>query len=183
MKTVALYGGSFDPPHIAHEAIVKALREKTFIDEVVVMPTFLNPFKSHSRADAALRLSWLRELFADYKDVIVSSFEVDSGIKVPTIMSVKYLLKSYERVYLVIGADNLSTLSLWQNFNELAELVTFIVVTRDGVEIPSNYIKLEIDEPISSSLLRQEMQCSKIPKKIALKVEQYYNEGSRCKKE
>lgn len=181
--TVALYGGSFDPPHIAHEAIVKALREMSFIDQVVVMPTFLNPFKSHSCADASQRLLWLREIFAEYSDVIVSSFEVDAAKKMPSIQSVKHLLKSYKKVYLVIGADNLKSLASWHKYDELKELVTFIVATRDDIEVPRNFIRLEIDENISSSMLRGNIECSKIPKKIAHKVEQYYKQGNKCKRE
>jgi len=77
MNTIALYGGSFDPPHLGHEAIVKALRELDFIEKVVVMPTFLNPFKESFTAPAELRLQWLKKIFSSYKDVEVSSYEVD----------------------------------------------------------------------------------------------------------
>ena len=76
MDTIALFGGSFDPPHIGHEAIVKALIKFKDIDKIVVMPTFLNPFKSHFYAPAALRLEWLREIFREYKNVEISDYEV-----------------------------------------------------------------------------------------------------------
>lgn len=181
--TVALYGGSFDPPHIAHEAIVKALREKEFIDEVVVMPTFLNPFKSQSFADASVRLAWLREIFSEYNDVIVSSFEVDAAKKMPTIESVQYLLKKYTKVYLVIGADNLQSLSSWYKYEQLRELVTFIVVSRDSIEIPKEYISIELSKDVSSTELRTQIELTKIPKKIAQKVEHYYKQGNKCKSE
>jgi nicotinate-nucleotide adenylyltransferase len=174
--TVALYGGSFDPPHIAHVAIVKALREKKFIDKVVVMPTFLNPFKSKFIAPAELRLTWLKEIFQVYKDVIVSSFEVDLGEKTPTITTVEHLLKTYEKVYLVIGADNLTSLTSWYKYEELKEKVTFIVATRDEIEIPSGYIQLPVDEDISSSALRMSIDRTKLPKQNALEIEQYYKE-------
>lgn len=174
MRTVALYGGSFDPPHIAHEAIVKALRDKPFIDEVVVMPTFLNPFKSSFSAPAELRLEWLQEMFKEYKDVRVSSFEVDLCTKTPTLKSVQYLLQTYEKVYLVIGADNLASLPSWYKYEELKKLVTFIVAPRDTIEVPSEYISLPLDEHVSSSALRKEIDTDKLPKKIAHKIEQYY---------
>lgn len=177
MRTVALYGGSFDPPHIAHVAIVKALREKEFIDEVVVMPTFLNPFKSKFIAPAPLRLAWLQEIFHLYKDVVVSSFEVDLGEKTPSIKTVEFLLKKYDKVYLVIGADNLATLNSWHRFEELKEKVTFIVATRDAIEVPPEYTKLTIDENISSSELREKIKVEKLPKQVALQIEQYYKEN------
>jgi nicotinate-nucleotide adenylyltransferase len=173
---VALYGGSFDPPHIAHVSIVKALREKSFIDEVVVIPTFLNPFKSHSIAPATLRLKWLKEIFHDFKDVTVSSFEVDLKEKIPTFKTVEHFLKSYEKIYLVIGADNLASLNTWYRFEELKERVTFIVASRNKIEIPSEFIQLKIDEEISSSLLRETMDVEKLPKQNAKEIEQYYKE-------
>jgi len=176
MKTIALYGGSFDPPHLAHEAIVKALSKLDFIDKVVVMPTFLNPFKETFTAPALLRLAWLKEIFSSYKNVAISSYEVDLKKKVPTIETVKHLLRSYDKVYLVIGADNLKSLPTWYKFDELKKLVTFIVVTRDMIEIPKNFIHLDINENISSSILRQKIYGSKIPKKVRNKITQYYKE-------
>jgi len=176
MKTIALYGGSFDPPHLAHEAIVKALRELEFIDKVVVMPTFLNPFKETFTAPAELRLQWLKDIFSSYKDVEVSSYEVDLKRRVPTIETVKYLLNSYDKVYLVIGADNLKSLHQWYKFDELKRVVTFIVVTRDEIEIPKNFIRLDLHEDISSSDLRKNFDSLKIPKKARAKITQYYKE-------
>ena len=38
METIALFGGSFDPPHIGHEAIVKSLCNFKDVDKVIVMP-------------------------------------------------------------------------------------------------------------------------------------------------
>lgn len=176
MKTIALFGGSFDPPHIAHEAIVKALLNIKEIDKVVIMPTFLNPFKSQSFAPSQLRLKWLKEIFSDYKNVEISEFEVSKSEKVPTIESVKYLLKTYKKVYLTIGADNLESLHKWQNFNELKNLVTFIVASRDKVEIPDGFIKLDIDVDISSTALRQSIDRTQLPQKCAVEIEKYYKE-------
>ena len=67
MKNIALYGGSFDPPHIGHEAVVKALLDLNYIDKIIIMPTFLNPFKDGSTAPSSLRLDWLKEIYSDFK--------------------------------------------------------------------------------------------------------------------
>ena len=176
MKTIALYGGSFDPPHIAHKAIVEALRKLDFIQKVVVMPTFLNPFKASFTAPAALRLQWLKKIFSSYEDVEVSSYEVEMKKKVPTVATVKHLLKKYDKVYLVIGADNLSSLHKWYRYDELKELVTFIVATRDKIAIPKQFIMLEINEDVSSTDLRKNFDSTKIPKEVAEEITQYYKE-------
>ena len=176
METIALFGGSFDPPHIAHEAIVKALLNIEEIDKVIVMPTFLNPFKSQSFAPSELRLKWLKEIFSGYKNVEISDFEASQAMKVPTIESVKYLLKRYKKIYLTIGADNLDSLHKWSNYDELKELVTFVVATRDYVEIPKNFMNLSIDVDISSTTLRHTIDKTKLPQKCAVEIEKYYKE-------
>jgi len=176
MKTIALYGGSFDPPHLGHEAIVKALRKLDFIDEVIIVPTFLNPFKENFTAPAELRIQWLKKIFSSYKDVKVSSYEIDLKKKVPTIETVEHLLKNYGKIYLVIGADNLKSLHNWYKYDKLKKLVTFIVATRGKIEIPKNSIRLEIDEEISSSNLRKDFDSLKIPNKAREEITQYYKE-------
>jgi len=176
MKSIALFGGSFDPPHIGHEAIVKALLKLDFIDEVVVMPTFLNPFKSKSVAPAKLRLKWLEEIFASFKKVQIDSFEVFQDKKVPSIETVTYLLSKYKKIYLVIGADNLAHLNEWYKIDELKKLVTFIVATRDDLKIPQSFIKLNIDENISSIELRKNIVEDKLSKITKDKIVKYYKE-------
>ncbi|MFT7861121.1 MAG: nicotinate (nicotinamide) nucleotide adenylyltransferase [Sulfurimonas sp.] len=178
MKNIALFGGSFDPPHLAHLQIVEALRDLDYIDKVVVMPTYLNPFKSKFHTEAGVRLEWLRDLFAGYADVEVSSFEVDQKTKVPTLKTVKHLKKTYKSIYLVIGADNLSSLKEWYGYDDLKELVTFIVASRGDIEIPNNFIKLSVDQPISSTQLRENIDRKYLPPKIADKILNYYKENN-----
>ncbi|QSZ42645.1 nicotinate (nicotinamide) nucleotide adenylyltransferase [Sulfurimonas aquatica] len=181
MKTAALYGGSFDPPHIGHEAVVKALIDLDFLDEIILMPTYLNPFKAASCAPAKLRLGWLENIFSNYKKVRVSSFEVDMNKKVPTLKSVQHLLKNYEKIYLVIGADNLKSLQEWYKYEELNKLVTFIVASRENIDIPKEFIKINIDIDISSSELRKKIDISKLAKQNSQEIATYYTETMKEK--
>lgn len=178
MKTVALYGGSFDPPHIGHKAIVDALEKLNFIDEIVVMPTYLNPFKSQFFAPSELRLKWLKEIFEAYKKTSVSDYEVLQQERVPSISTVKYLLQSYKKIFFVIGADNVATLHQWQSYKELKQRVTFIVATRDRHRVSDDFMKIHINQEISSTKLRQEMDITKLPKKCAQEIAQYYKENN-----
>jgi len=176
MKTVALFGGSYDPPHIGHIAIVEALKKLKFIDTIVVMPTFLNPFKRNSYAPAQKRLEWLLTIFDADKKVVIDDFEVKQNTPTPTIQTVKYLQNHYDKIYVVIGADNLASLHKWKNYEELASQVTFIVASRDDIEIDKNFIQLKIDKKVSSSQLRKEMDISLLPKKCAIEIANYYKE-------
>ncbi len=178
METIALYGGSFDPPHIGHKAIVEALNKLDYIDKIIIMPTFLNPFKSSFSAPAELRFKWLKEIFKDFKNVKIDKYEVNQNRQVTTIESVKHLLKTYKNVYLVIGADNLSSLEEWNSYQELKSLVTFIVASRDDIIIGKKFIQLNIDEKISSSKLRENIEISMLAKECAVEIKQYYKENN-----
>ncbi len=176
MKTIALFGGSFDPPHTAHESIVTEALKINDVDKVVVMPTYLNPFKSSFCAPAELRMKWLKAIFSSYKNVEISSFEVDSNKKVPTIDSVKYLLKRYQNIYLIIGADNLKSLHMWEKYEELKDLVTFVIASRDNITIPNTFLKLTVEDNISSTQLRKNISTLKLSKVCSNEILQFYKE-------
>ncbi len=178
LKTVALFGGSFDPPHIGHESIVKEILKLKLVDEVVVMPTYLNPFKSKFYAPSSLRLKWLKEIFKPYKNVKIDSYEIDLKRKVASIESVHHLLKKYQKIYLVIGADNLESLSKWYKYDELKELVTFVVATRDNIKVPTNFIKLKVEEDISSTSLRKYIDKSKLSTISSDEITKFYKENN-----
>lgn len=174
MKSVALFGGSFDPPHIGHIAVVEALKQLSYIDEIVVMPTYINPFKNSSYASPKQRFDWLVEIFKDDTKVVVSDYEVAQNKKTPTIESVRHLRKTYKKIYLVLGADNLDSLQQWYKYNELKELVSFIIATRDGAHIPLHFTKIEVEEEIASSTLREKLDKNKLPQQCADEILQFY---------
>jgi len=96
---IALFGGSFDPPHAGHEAAVRAILSSLKPDLLIIMPSFLNPFKKSFSAPPQLRLRWCRALWSDAPHVEVSDYEISQNVPVPTIQSVKFLLEKY-------GANN-----------------------------------------------------------------------------
>ena len=56
---IALFGGSFDPPHFGHDAIVKKALQSLDIDKLIIIPTFISPFKSSFKADEKKRFEWV----------------------------------------------------------------------------------------------------------------------------
>jgi len=155
--SVALFGGSFDPPHIGHQTIVKKVLNLEIVDRVVIMPTFLNPFKSSSHATADMRLKWCRDMCSD-PDVIICDYEIRQNRAVYTIESINYLKEQYEIKYLVIGSDNLAHIEHWREFETINSTITWIVVDRSGYDSSyeklRDYITIEMDIPISSSQIR-----------------------------
>jgi nicotinate-nucleotide adenylyltransferase len=178
MKSIALFGGSFDPPHLGHKAVVDAALSTLDVDKVIVMPAFLNPFKSKVFASSSLRLKWLETIFSSYENVDVDEYELTCKQKVPTLQTVRHLLQSHEKIYLIIGADNLEKLHLWHGFDELRELVTFVVASRDDVELPKDMKALHVSQSVSSSELREGLKKEYLPACVAEEIEKFYKENN-----
>ena len=173
---LAFFGGSFDPPHLGHDTIVKSALANLDIDKLIIMPTYINPFKYSYSAPPKLRYSWAKKLWSDLDRVEVSTYEIDQNRPVPTIESVRELYKRYEieKFYLLIGADHLSSLHLWDSFEELNKLVTFIIASRNHIKIPKYLAKFDIDVNISSSYIRESLEVSKIPAKLQKEIVKFY---------
>ncbi|OPA72345.1 nicotinate (nicotinamide) nucleotide adenylyltransferase [Campylobacter pinnipediorum subsp. caledonicus] len=154
---LALFGGSFDPPHMGHDSIVKIALNELNIDKLVIMPTFISPFKANFSAPPDVRLKWVKDIWGSLENVEISDFEIEQKRPVPTIQTAIYLKEKYnpENFYLLLGADHIRNLSTWHNYNELKNIVKFIVAKRDEIEIPKNLQKINTDVHISSSEIRE----------------------------
>jgi len=173
---VAIFGGSFDPPHNGHYSIVKEALKQLHIDKLFVVPTFLNPWKDSFLAPPHQRFEWIKTLFKDEPRVEVSDFEIQNGRPTFAFETVRALGLDSEKVYFIIGADNVEKLHLWDNFDEIENRVTFAVATRDSLDIPDKFIQLKVEHPVSSTELRKEIDPLKIPKEIRESVTNFYKE-------
>ena len=172
---VAIFGGSFDPPHIGHQHIVESAIKNLEIDHLLVVPAYLNPFKSFSLASASQRLAWCHTLFDDFEKVIVSDYEINEGKSTTTEQTVKHFNRVYDVKYLIIGSDNLSTLTKWHHFSWLNETITWVIITREGyplnVDSLRNWEILNVDAPMSSTQIRNKKDLHYVDKKIQKSVQ------------
>ncbi len=162
---IAFYGGSFDPPHIGHQAIIKAAQLGLEIDMLIVMMAYQNPLKSPARFSHSLRFFWMQDICTQinqacpHPPVILSDYEVQNKIFF-TFESIEYIKRLVlpKKIYLILGADNLASLKEWEGYESLKKNVEFVFVKRKGfVYNISDFKELIIDVPegISSSLIRQ----------------------------
>ena len=172
--TVAIFGGSFDPPHKGHQHIVEKAIEVLDIDKLLVVPAYLNPFKTSSLASANQRLIWSHLLFDEIPNVIVDDYEIKEGKSTTTKQSVKHFNTTYDVKYLIVGSDNLSTLTKWHQFEWLNEHVSWVIATRTGhpLELHSlkNYKILELNADINSTEIRDNKDLQYVDNKIKKSV-------------
>jgi len=167
----ALFGGSFDPPHLGHVEIVKKALEIT--DKVIIVPTFLNPFKNSFGALPEVRLSWTQEVF-DFDNIIISDFEIKRQKPTYTIETFNELSKKYNIKYIIIGADNLKSITKWQDFEVLNSKITWIVASRNGYELDTSPLRdfkiINLNQDVSSTQIRDGNKSHFLSEKIKQKV-------------
>jgi nicotinate-nucleotide adenylyltransferase len=138
MKAVALFGGTFNPIHVGHLAVVEEMRTRYNLDKVIFIPAFLPPHKDPAElADAKSRLLMVHLATVSNPCFEVSSFEIDRGGKsysVDTIRHFRSLLGDKTQLYFILGADMLMELATWRNIDEALKLCEFIVVARPGYD-------------------------------------------------
>lgn len=181
----AIFGGSFDPPHKGHEEIIKKVLQNLDIDVLFVVPTYLNPFKKKYFAPPKVRYKWVKKLLLPYKKAKVIDYELRRHRPVATIETVRYLKNKYklDKIYLIIGADNLTSLHKWKHYDRLRKTAEFVVATRGEVEIPKKMKKLDISVDISSTTLRKKPVKAYLPKRIANDIMRYYRQHQHHNKE
>lgn len=139
MKSVALFGGTFNPIHHGHLAIAEEVRAKFNLDKVIFVPTFAPPHKeSMDLVDAKKRLIMVHLAAVSNPCFEVSNIEVDRGGKSYTFDTVKYFSQHFgEKVqlYFIVGADMLAEIATWKNIEELVKICRFIAVSRPGYDV------------------------------------------------
>lgn len=181
MIKVAIFGGSFDPPHKGHQHIVNRALAVLDIDKLIIVPTFLNPFKISSLASSNQRVEWCHQLFDDIPRVEVSDYEVKLAKPVYTSISLQHFQKLYDVKYIIIGADNLTTINRWHKFEWINQEIEWVIATREDcpleTQLLNRYNILEISTKVSSTDIRECNDLRHIDKRIAQKVSTIINEN------
>lgn len=167
---IAVFGGSFDPVHIGHKAVVDAALKNLDINRLIIVPTYLNPFKNSFYFEPKIRFNLLEKVFLSYEKVKLSDYEINKQKPCYSYDTVVYLKDKYQasKVYFIIGEDNLQSLDKWHKIEELKGEVEFVVAKRSNLskDILKDYKVLDIDVKISSTNLRQSLNLDFIPSAI-----------------
>lgn len=131
---IAIFGGSFNPPHVAHVlAVVYALGVAP-IDHVLIVPVYQHPF-SKELAPFDHRLAMCEAAMGWIPHTTISVVERDLGGDSLTLRTLTRLAQDHPdwRMRLLVGADVLADLPKWHRFDKIAEIAPPIVLGRAGV--------------------------------------------------
>jgi len=173
----ALFGGSFDPAHLGHLALVKHLLDHDLAQTVVVVPTWRSPHKYENSASPANRLAMVHLAFDPLPAVTVDDREILRGRTSYTVETLEELTAEHpdDQWRLVIGADNLGGFTGWRSPGRLQELADIVIYPRDGLVANSETILragldpnrvipvADFDHPVSSTTVRAMLAAGKVP--------------------
>ncbi|MBQ8029769.1 MAG: nicotinate (nicotinamide) nucleotide adenylyltransferase [Clostridia bacterium] len=136
MRKIGIFGGTFNPPHIAHKRLATEMAKVVGFDEIIIIPTYTPPHKeTSSLADCEHRLEMCRLTFSE-KLFSVSDIEIRRKGKSYTVETVSELKKRYrgDKLFLLVGSDMLLSFHRWYKFEEILQNCTLCVISRDDEE-------------------------------------------------
>jgi nicotinate-nucleotide adenylyltransferase len=131
---VALFGGSFNPPHIAHQLGALYVLETGSLDELWLIPCFRHPFEKALEGFDD-RMKMCERLAAPLgARVRVSDIERRLGGESRTLLTVRALQGEHPGTdfEVVIGSDLIAETNRWFGIEELRQRSRFLVVGRSG---------------------------------------------------
>jgi len=161
MTRVALFGGSFNPPHVAHQLVALYILETQPVDELWFVPTYAHPFgkplASYEHRVAMCELA----IAALGPRASVSRAEEELALRPGFVSSrtldlVDHVAAQGHEPRLVIGTDILHETQKWYRWHDVVAKAPLIVVGRTGHALPPGSVATGVTMPeISSTRIRE----------------------------
>ena len=136
MRKIGILGGSFDPVHNGHISLAKHAVEIGGLDEVVMIPARIQPFKQDRiPASGEDRFNMLAMAADDDDYITVSRYELQQEGVSYTYLTMRHMQEFFgeeTRLYFITGTDSFLKLDTWKNAPELLTKYSYIIGTRPG---------------------------------------------------
>lgn len=198
MKSIVLFGGTFNPIHEGHLAMCQAAYEACSPEKVILLPSPSPHYKKTERLlDPETRMRMCRLAVKTYPYIEVSDEELRQTGPVCTADTVKRMAQRFPGylLYWLLGTDMLARFTRWYHWQEICQYVTLLVAPREIPELseleeslrklrqigyePRFLHATHID--ISSTWIRNQAAAGDIPRGIPDSIRSYwrYYEKSR----
>lgn len=185
MAITAIFGGTFNPFHIGHYEMLRALDKQEYIDEILVMPDRVPPHKECDfLADNNIRIEMCKLATKDFRKANLCLVEFEREGKSYSYDTVMLLKKKNpeKKFAFVCGGDMLVYFDKWYKYDLLMKEVSFIVFKRTDTDEKEFYecvsrfrnmgmnitVMDEIIPSVSSTQIRGDFKNAEslLPKKI-----------------
>jgi len=177
---ILVFGGSFDPVHKGHVAMLKKALSVIKPDVAHIVPAYHSPFKAKSPMPFQLRMQMAQAAFSGLgKNLIFDDYELKRGGKTYSYQLVQYLQKRYTNpeIYLLVGTDCLNDLHEWNHADYIFQHATVVAGRRKGytenpvtfkhIFLPGQFPKMSSTRVRAHVLASGEVPTDKVPSAVA----------------
>lgn len=136
-NSIVVFGGAFNPPLNSHFSIAEeVLNEFEEIKKVIFVPVNQN-YNKKGLLSNEHRYNMLKLVTDKNKNFEVSDIELQGDRPLYTIEVLRKMRQQYkdEKIFFLLGTDNLKQLDTWENAEELLSQYNFLVMRRDNDNI------------------------------------------------
>ena len=171
---IGIFGGSFDPVHNGHIAMIESAMKSGFIDCVIIIPSVRNSFKLYTnKLPPPYRLYVMKETVEglSLKNCFVSDVEFDiEGVSYTAVVLAKLTSEEYIRDFLIangvkrkkaeehhdffwiMGSDTLGSFETWYKPGEILNFVTLLAAVRPGDGTDVDKAKASIEKNLGGKV-------------------------------
>lgn len=179
---VGIFGGTFDPVHLAHTHLARLAIEQCKLDQMIVVPCSRPPHRSPARASDQQRVEMLSLAMEELPNSLICDYELKKESLSYTVETLEFLTAEKPGCQLVfcLGGDSLRSFTQWHRWRDILKLANLAVMAReelnsanlepclaelvvtsmdDVTETQGQILMLETpDFAISSTLIRQHLE-------------------------
>ena len=160
-QRIGAYGGTFDPIHLGHIEIARAVVKYFALDELLVIPAFKPPHKNLSAISNSLhRYEMCCLALRDEPRIRVSKMEIELPERPFTINTIERLRAEYGRqaqLFFVMGADSFAEITTWHEYQSLLASTNIIVSSRAEGHIATDHLSDAVQKRIIDGRGRQDL--------------------------
>jgi nicotinate-nucleotide adenylyltransferase len=141
-RSVALFGGTFDPIHSGHIAVAQAAQKRFHLDAIYFIASSRPPHKSKPALTPFIhRYAMVALACADHAGFVPSLAEAPVEGAAPHIFYTIDTVRRFHRehpddhLYFILGADQFLEIATWKNYEGLLDSCDFIIVNRPGFRL------------------------------------------------
>ena len=132
---IGIFGGSFDPVHLGHEALAEDACDQAGLSEVIMVPARIQPFKQDKKTVSGEDRFRMLALVAGKSDrITVSRYELQNEGVSYTYLTLRAMQERNPdaELYFICGADSFLKLDTWMHAEELLHNYSYIIGARPG---------------------------------------------------
>lgn len=141
-RSVALFGGTFDPIHAGHIAVAEAAQKRFHLDTIHFVPSARPPHKTKPALTPFVhRYAMVALSCADHADFRPSLAEAPTDGAAPHAFYTIDTVRRYKRehpddhLFFIVGADQFLEIPTWKNYEALLDSCDFIIASRPGFRL------------------------------------------------